>query len=103
MKVVHVKYDTWKFFSIRQNINVYPRVDNNCGDYSGTVLPDNGYLCDTSTPENTDFRSNNMSERTYLVLYSLHIGCTKHIIFSIKTDTTKNITTQKMTEIIESN
>ena len=40
--MVHVEYDKLKFFYIRHHVNVYTRVDKNCVDYSGTIIPYEG-------------------------------------------------------------
>ena len=37
-KVMHVEYDILNFYSIIQNINYYPREENNCGDDSSMFL-----------------------------------------------------------------
>ena len=55
VKVVHFGDDMWHLLPIIHIRNFYSRVYNSCGDDSGTVLPDDGYFCDTVTPDNTDF------------------------------------------------
>ena len=34
-----------KVLPFRNNIRLYPRVEDNCGDYYSTILPDDGYWC----------------------------------------------------------
>ena len=41
-KVINFLYYKPTFLPIRQNDNTSPRVDNNCGDYSGTVISNYG-------------------------------------------------------------
>ena len=37
---MHVEYDKLNFLPIRKNKNVYHRLENNCGDGSCRVIPD---------------------------------------------------------------
>ena len=60
LKVMYVGNDTQNFFPIRYNGNAYTRVNNNYGDDYGTVIPHERYLCDTTTPDSTNFSSNNI-------------------------------------------
>ena len=58
LKVINSEDDTLNFSPMRQNINDYPREDNNCGDESIIVLQYDGHLCDTIIVDNTDIMIN---------------------------------------------
>ena len=77
MKVMHVEDNTCKLFPIRNSINVYLRIHKNWGDDYVTVIPDEGYLCDTTIPNNYYFSTKIIPTITYSVPPSFHIGCTK--------------------------
>ena len=74
-----------------------------CGDSCGTVIPYNGWLCDTSVPENAYFISNNITEIIASVIFSLQIGGTKYRIYLIKADSPTNTIIHKITENFNSN
>ena len=79
-KVMNVEYDILNLSPIIQNINAYPKEDNNCSDELSMVLLYGGKLCDTIVYENTDLIRNNVLESIYLVLSRLHIGDAKYRI-----------------------
>ena len=93
---MHLEDDTPNLSVIRQTINAFLREHNNyCGD-SSKVLPDYGHVCDTVIPYNTDIIMNNSHESRYFFLYSLHNSGTKYRIYSIRTETSTNITIHKI-------
>ena len=75
LKVVHVEDNTRKLF-LSEIIEMYPREEKNCGDYYGTVLPNDGSWYDMVLPEIEVFRINNVPKSKDSILTSFHIGGT---------------------------
>ena len=61
-KVMHVKYDTINFSSIRYNRNANPREDNNGSKDSSKFLSDYRHLRETVIHENIHLSRNNITE-----------------------------------------
>ena len=102
-KVIHYEEYTLNLFTMIQNGKDYPRGENNLGDYFSMFLTDDCNLCDTIIADNTDLRSDNITEIIDSVISSFHIGGAKYRIHSRKIETDTNITIQKITESIDSN
>ena len=77
-------------------------VENNCGDYSGTVLPYYGCFCGTDITKKLVFRENKITTITDSVLPSLQIDVTKSRIQLGWIYNATNITIIKITESVES-
>ena len=73
LRVVRYEYDTLNFSPMRQNSNVYPSGEKNCGDDSSMFLQDYRHLCVTFVVENTDLISNKFSEIIKIQPYPLSI------------------------------
>ena len=56
-----------------------------CGGDYGTVISDDGHLCETVIPENIDIRNNNIPKIIYPFLSYIQIGGEKFRIYSRKT------------------
>ena len=89
MKVMHVRDDTITLAPITKNENVYPWVDKNFDDDSGTVLPYYGYLVGIDISDKDYLSSNNMFTSTDSVPHSLQNGCINEGHNKSKTDADK--------------
>ena len=67
-------------FPTIHNRNSCPSEHNNFDDDSSTYLLYDGHFCDTIIPENIYLSSNNIPERKYFILSSLHMGGEKYRI-----------------------
>ena len=76
-KVMHYKDYTLNLSTIIQNDKEHTKGENNLGDYFSMFLTDDWNLCDTIIADNTDLRSNNITEIIDSVISYLHIGGTK--------------------------
>ena len=103
LKYIHNEDDTLYFYPKRQNINAYPREEDNCGDYFIVFLTYDLNVCDTIIAQNTYLRINKILESTYSILSSLHICGSKYRIYSRKTETATNINIHRTTESMDSN
>ena len=73
-KVMHVEDDIINVSPTINNINSYPRKENNYDDESSMVLLYDKHLGDTIIAGNTDLSGNIIMEIRGLVLSSLHAG-----------------------------
>ena len=95
LKVMNDEEDKLHFSPIRQNINDYPREENNCGDDSDIFIPYFRHVCDTVIADSIDLSSNKISESIDSVLSSLHVSGVKYSIYSSKKETPTNIIIHK--------
>ena len=58
---MRVEHDTLNLSPMRHIINAYPTGENNCGDDSSLLPPNDGHLCDTIISDNTDLSSNKIT------------------------------------------
>ena len=93
--MINVEYDIINFSPIGQNINSYPKEDNNSGDDSSMVLMCESHVCDTIITDNTDLGSNNIPESMDLVLSFLHISGAKYRMYSRKKKLPQILTSTK--------
>ena len=95
LKFMHVEDEKLYLFPIIHNYNAYNRVHNNFGVSYGTVLPCYSYLYGTGILDKAVFRNQKYSYKHRFISYISSHWC--YIIYSGKTDTTKNITIRKTT------
>ena len=83
--------------------NAYSRKEINCGGDYSQFLSDDKHLCDTIISVRPDLSSNKFLESMDSFLSSLQIAGEKYRIYLSNTDTTPNITIQKVNERNECN
>ena len=81
LRATHVEEYEINLLHIRYNLNKYPRVEKNYGDYSGTVITYCGYLCGNAPPRESGFNKQQNSYTHILSSYLYtHVGGTKYRI-----------------------